>query len=722
MTDVSTKGVFEQYGPELLLKGWEVLPIAPGKKRPGVKGWSTLEITPAHVLGWAGRWPNHGVGIRLGTPINGNSYLIGIDVDVRDPEISEFCRSRILNFLGTENGIWMERIGMEPKTLIVARLDSKLPPKKQMSTKYIDFLDREHRIELLGSGQQFVAYGIHPDTKQPYRWVNEELQPTRIEPNQLALLKEKDVEALLGILDWAAKEYGMLEVQSKSKSHEGEGGFADYRPPKMDVTKEQIERALRYIDASDYNRWMMVGFALWHQFDGSDEGLELWDEWSQSADNYVGEADLRYKWSTMKHYGSGGCATIRSVLFLAREARGKESPEFPEDRLSADEIKKEWLDMDGSKVLPTLHNAVAIMSMDKELEPLWTNQLTGFTMIGDRPLKDSDAAEIKLYIYRTYGKEIPTAKVWEALLLVASRNKRHPVVDYLDNLLWDGTPRLDRWLTTYAGAEDEPWIREVGRKTLVAAVARAFEPGVKWDYMLILEGPQRTGKSSLVHALSPVQDWTADLEFSRHDKVMAELLQSHWIIEAGELRGLNNADIQMLKAFISRTKDTYRAAYARAPEVHPRQCIVIGTTNTRNYLRDATGNRRFIPVTTKGANIPALIEDRDQLWAEATTRYREGERLEWSQDILPVLEIEQQERMEHDSWEDTIQAYLDKQVELGLTAIQGKTIMFDCFSITEDRLDRITQLRLANIMRVLKWETGSARIGGRVVWAYKAPK
>ena len=191
------------------------------------------------------------------------------------------------------------------------------------------------------------------------------------------------------------------------------------------------------------------------------------------------------------------------------------------------------------------------------------------------------------------------------------------VTDYLDALTWDGTPRIDRWLVDYAGAEDTPYVRGVSRAMLVAAVRRARHPGSPLDQVLVLEGPQGCGKSTALRVLAADDAWFTDALPSVKDaRQVIEATAGKWIVEDSELAAKMAA--AGFKAFLSATHDEARLAYQRESTRVPRSFVVVGTTNaTDDYLRDATGNRRFWPVRVRRFDLERLAAARDQLWAEA---------------------------------------------------------------------------------------------------------
>ena len=256
----------------------------------------------------------------------------------------------------------------------------------------------------------------------------------------------------------------------------------------------------------------------------------------------------------------------------------------------------------------------------------------------------------------------------EVLADEALRNKVHPVKQYLDSLTWDGVPRLDDWLFTYARAEvqnddQRRYVRSIGAKHLIAAVRRIREPGCKKDEMLVLESPQGKAKSSGIQALCPNSDWFSDsLPLGVDAQKVVEQTGGKWIIEAAELHGHRGKEVEAIKVFLSRGTDgPVRMAYAHYATHRKRQFIIIGTTNKAAYLKDSTGNRRFWPVRIGDFDLAALRRDRDQIWAEAAFREAKGESHFLEEDLWDVAAIEQEERRGEDPWEETIEQVINGQ-------------------------------------------------------------
>ena len=355
-------------------------------------------------------------------------------------------------------------------------------------------------------------------------------------------------------------------------------------------------------------------------------------------------------------------------LTLAEDRAQSAKKEF-----SAEDDWHKGLELDRQgKVKDTLDNLVLAIRHDIGLQSIAFNlHRDGIDTGEGLPWKqikpgwnDSDFASLKVYLNKGYGVYAP-AKTKDALLAVASERAYHPVKEYLDALPeWDGVKRTDTLLTDYLGAEDSAYTRAVIRKTLAAAVARIYQPGTKFDSVLILNGPQGIGKSTLFARLAGA--WFSDslTLTDMRDKSGPEKLQGYWILELGELAGMKKTDVETVKSFLSRVDDKYRASYGLNVESHPRQCVIVGSTNTESgFLRDITGNRRFWPVRVNGESVkkPWQISGEDvlQIWAEAKAVYESGERLYLEGDVAAMATSEQAEAMETDDREGLVRTYLD---------------------------------------------------------------
>ena len=352
---------------------------------------------------------------------------------------------------------------------------------------------------------------------------------------------------------------------------------------------------------------------------------------------------------------------------FAKERMDQAKAEFTEDTWqTALELDKQ------GKIKDTLDNIVLIIRNDPELQSLAFNKhRDGIDARNGLPWSqmkegwnDSDNAALKVYISNKYGVYSPT-KTKDAILAVAAERAYHPIKEYLDNLSeWDGIDRVETLLVDYFGATDNSYTRAVTRKTMVAAVARIYHPGTKFDSVLILNGPQGIGKSTFFAKLAG--DWFSDslTLTDMKDKAGPEKLQGYWMLELGELAGMRKTDVEVVKSFISRCDDKYRASYGVNVESHPRQCVIVGSTNAESgFLRDITGNRRFWPVRISGNGKKKAwqmsVYDVEQIWAETLVLYDKGEKLYLEGDDVHLATSEQDDAMESDEREGLVRTYLD---------------------------------------------------------------
>lgn len=318
-----------------------------------------------------------------------------------------------------------------------------------------------------------------------------------------------------------------------------------------------------------------------------------------------------------------------------------------------------------------LHNIRLIMANDPFMKNVVFNRLADSMEIkGKMPWKhpsrfwrDADDAQLICYVDDKYGT-FSQRNYDIAVTKAVDDRSYHPVLDYFENLPpWDGIPRVDSVVIDYLGAEDTPYVRAITRKTLCAARRRILAPGIKFDYIPVFNGPQGIGKSTLIARLG--MDWYSDsLSLSdMNDKTAAEKLQGYWILEIGELAGMKKADLDKVKAFISRQDDKYRASFGRRVTPHPRQCVFFVTTNSENgYLRDITGNRRYWNVKLNGCGKchawDLSQETVGQIWAEVKV-LEPAEELYLPPDLEAYAKAERREAMEQDEREGLVRNYLD---------------------------------------------------------------
>ncbi len=368
---------------------------------------------------------------------------------------------------------------------------------------------------------------------------------------------------------------------------------------------------------------------------------------------------------------------------LTKERRANAESDFEGIEVPTDEtpdVNTEWMaeldyDRKGS-IKSTAKNIIHILENDPLLSGhLWHDLFSGFDLVkGGLPWDrkatqwgNRDDANLRIYLEENYGVT-GKDKIKDAKDAVFTRNRVHPIRDYLNGLTWDGVPRLDTLIVDYLGAADTVLNRAMTRKHFVAAVARVMNPGCKYDYCLIITGAEGIGKSTLFAVMGG--EWFNDSLVTMEGKNGMEQARGGWVIELPELGSIKRSDVEQVKAYISRQDDTYRPAYGTVVEKHPRQCIFCGTTNETYFLKGDTGNRRFWvmaanPDVRKHDDVKAdLMAERDQIWAEAVEVWRKGEKLYLPKD----LEIEARQRQAEyndeadDPMKDMLTAYLEMKL------------------------------------------------------------
>lgn len=716
--------------------GFAIHLLRPKSKAPIESKWTTgprkkwSELKAAYKTGM-------NVGVRLGTPskLSDGTYLGVIDCDVKSQD-----HEHVKEMLERVDELWLEHAPvvlsgrgngsrhlyvkskrpLRPRKfaqsgeLIRTRMPSMAPSKRDKEHLTLEELEQGWRmrpaweISIMGEGQQVVLPpSIHPDTKEPYSWLTGIL-----DVNQIATFKDPG----------ASKDDTIIE----------EAGNLDFKA--VDIRRSKLPSAIinmitvgKDVDDRSAALFKAASAMVNARFEDSEILAVLTDR-----GNFLGEAAYEHAKTKNRKKAAKWLAkyTINKVrrTMSARAAfeqvaevddsEVERAPKKTKKRPVEDGWRDELNKNDHGQVKTTYGNLKLILTGymkekghasfirhdEFSVQDQWTTDCPWRSKAG-HVVGDVDLVRIKAWLVKKFsGLEYSTERINEVLTDVADTNRFHPVRDYLNNLEWDGVPRLDDWLKTYMRAEGpEDYLSAIGRKTLVAAVARVMEPGIKYDQVLILEGEQGVGKSTTAKILGA--PWFSDSHINVADKDSVVNMQGIWIYELGELSSLRKSDIDLIKEFISRSTDKIRLPYGKRTGVFPRQSIFIGTTNSDEYLKDRSGNRRFWPCRVGRVKTKMLKRDRDQLWAEALMAYRLGETL-WIEDgdLLRIVQSEQAKRVEHDAMEDAVATYLKRE--------HGGDFNPKCFQMWDlishggdeigvSRPDKATQMRISNCLKTL---------------------
>jgi hypothetical protein len=493
--------------------------------------------------------------------------------------------------------------------------------------------------------------------------------------------------------------------------------------------------------------WFKVARVIHDESGGSEEGNDLWHEWSDGWGGYDYH-QAEGKWNREDIY-DGERASIWAVLSVARR-HGWTHPAFeawqaqeavaglPDVLSDAEEAEIAALVgvpatidaddfgtpmMQGDKPIINQHNAILYLGRNVEsvLPDLRHNLMSHRDEWRGGEVADPDLVLARTSLERLGLKTIGKELVADAVLTVARARQYHPIRDDLARLRHDGKTRLDSWLVRYAKADDSPYVRAVGRKFLIQMVARIMQPGCKADHTLVMIGAQRAGKSSLCRILAGPKYFTDTLPSISGGRDVMEHLQGVWVVELSELAPARKSEAEDLKAFLTSAVDRFRVAYGKRTEAFPRQCVFIGTTNDEEFLRDATGGRRFWPVHVGEIDLAAFEADRDQLLAEAVAAYHAGE--PWWLD--PAFEAEHARPMQEaarvkDSWAEPIAEWLGGMdfdqdgTAKPRTEVTLSDVLVAALGIPTGQHTMPVQKRAGDVLRGLGW--AKVKTMGRMVW------
>lgn len=688
-------------------KGLSLIYLHPKEKRPIGNDWQKLPNKSWDELENSYE-KSYNIGVRLGKPskLVSGKYLGAIDCDVKSKsrkaiqEMNEQVRklgidldSAPIVMSGRGNGskhIYVQTDEpMKPMSFVKSSLKVKVlmpgenkrgKPHSKAEMKELTPEERAQgyrirpawEISFMGTGQQTVLPpSTHPDTGMKYAWaspfmvkhvptfkpgkfVKQQTTHEAAEPTHGLKFKAVDVDL------WESK----LSVKLIKMIETGEG-CEDRSAALFSVTMAMCRHGFEDNEIlsvlSNPDNWMAQA---------------AYDH-TQSQDR-MRAVNWLYKYTLVK---------ARWETDIMRRFENK--PELVKLTKKEKAIQVEELDQDAHQILPDLDGQgkpkTTLRNVIHLLEKFMGGGLVGYNEFNNRSfflrdtpyggrkgaeLSDHDDLALKHWAATYYRFEPSKELCFEAHSLVARQYAYHPVRRYLSSLTWDGQPRLDTWLKTALNASGpKEYLNAVSRKVLVAAVKRVFEPGCKFDYVLVLEGFQGKGKSSALGILASTP-WFTDGLGDIHNKDVVDQMTGKWIIELGELASIRKSETESNKAFLSRQVDRVRLSYGRRSEDFPRQSIFIGSTNAKEYFTDETGNRRYWPVRVDQADRKWIAENRDQLWAEAMMRYELDEDVWLSPELEAVAAREQEKRFEVDDWEFEIRKIVSKDPEGPFTSTE----------------------------------------------------
>jgi len=360
-------------------------------------------------------------------------------------------------------------------------------------------------------------------------------------------------------------------------------------------------------------------------------------------------------------------------------------------------------------------NVLRVLERHPDLANIcWYDEFLGRIMTagptGDREWSDADDVRLTASLQRDLGiSRTKVSHVRAAVIGHAMSRVRNCAREWIASLKWDGIERIAAFFPDSFGAPDTAYSRAVGRNFWISMVARVFRPGCKVDTMVILEGGQGAGKSSVLKAIAG--DWFTVQHESITGKGFFEVLQGKMLVEIAEMDAFGKAEVTRVKQVVSTEVDRYRESYGRYAKDHPRHSIFVGTTNKDDWNRDETGARRFWPIRCVGAiDLQAVGRVRCQLFAEALAALNGG--ATWWEMPDAETKAEQDARREEDPWTSAVEEWLG---DIYRQEVLVEDILTDCIQLRRGDQGKVQQMRVGSILRGLGWTKKNS--AGRRYWS-----
>ncbi|MHB8372248.1 MAG: VapE domain-containing protein [Thermoplasmataceae archaeon] len=660
--------------------GLRVLPLRPGKKIPMLSDWPQKATTEAdQIRSWWAETPSANIGIATGR----GSGVIVLDIDTKE---------------GKKGGSHLEEL---------ERKWGKLPPTIEVRT---------------GSGGRHL-YFAYPErvqipSQKPFPDVEIKSDGSQVvAPPSSCVGSERGHDAPYAFAqngfrgDPPALPEGWIRALARKDERD--------RPEPGNVDFAKVRGALFAIPANlPHDEWIRVGYAL---YAASPTFESVWHEWSATVPESYNQRDASTAWKSFCK-GRGDIAPA-TLFFIARSHGwkegtpsgnpGKPGGDNPDPEIHADDS---WTNLllrsDKGALKVNSHNLLLVLQNDPAYRgKICFNMFSAESVYrkGDllEPFTDASVILLAAQLEGKYpwGGAINPRSLDGIIDAVSRHTPIHPIRDWLDDLTWDGIERIEHLFIDFYGADDTPYVRSVGRNLMIGAVARILKPGCKLDTMPILEGKQGLMKSTSLKVLFG-SDYAMEVKESPESKDFNQSMRGKWCLEFADLDTFSRAEVNRLKNQLSTQIDTYRASYARRSCDYPRQSFFVGTTNEDTYLRDPTGARRYLPVRCRSIDLKGLAASRDQLFAEAVQKFRNG--IPWHViDDPDQAVLAQEERYLSDSWEDYILPWLERpdsplQVSVSM-------VLEGALKIPGDKQDRSAQVRVGSILH----RAGYRQVKGR---------
>lgn len=659
-----------------------------GRKRPYQTAWQDNPLTKEALEPELRSGSARAIGVCCGVPSGG---LLFLDHDGKSA-------SNILRDWGCPMSqlpkSWTVTSGRDGRFQVIYQVPEQYwadIATRKYKSGVTDSEGKPEQIELRWTGCQSVVAGAHPLTVG-YRWVkNYSPDDLEIAIAPFVLIERMLKPAPIPVAAIVIEPRNTIDDADRARSY-----LAALLPARAD----------------DYDMWLEIGMSL-HSI-GDDSLLDDWQSWSQQSSKCK-PADCAGKWRSFKKSG----ITLGTLGDMAKKDGWQSS--IPKPR----------------RILPSSTQTAPILTKPEKLEAaellaflrseggdIRFNTFTQQIEIKQAPIQGLDRFYLTL---AERGYKVSKELAIDCLVQVANENSYDPVCEYLNDVAARNNPGyIDRLATTYLRPCDadtkEPTIYdEMLKRTLIAAVRRAFEPGAKHDTACVLMGDQGAYKSSFWGCLGGPFFSDALGDISTKDDLM--VLHRSWIMEWAELDHITNRKhAGLVKSFLSQSIDIMRVPYGKAVEAFPRRGIIVGSTNkSTGFLVDETGNRRFwvIPTTkTQQDQIDtaALLLERDEIWSAAVHAYRNKESSHLPRAMEQQLTEENETYLVSSPWESVIREWLAKE---GLIEVTTERVLRDAIQKPTERQTRIDQMQVGDVLRTFGFVRVRSMVNGRRQWIYR---
>lgn len=658
----------------------------------GIAQWTEHVVTEHDFARWS-KEPDYGICVRTGFG------WLALDCDSEDEDIQADIRNTLVQLLG------------------------ELPPRRWRANSHKclyllavdgDFRKRIHRlagdlgiVELLASGQQFVACGTHSSGARIEWDGGLPDEPPAITADQLETLWQRLADQLPVAI---TTEAGSTKMRDRST----------FTPGATDETAEYLDaNGWTLLDGANGERYIRCPFEDGHSTGGDPTSTVYFPGGTAGFE----QGHFKCLHASCAHRGDGDFLNAIGIrnddfedLTSTDIAEPLPLPAFERDK---------W-----GRIEATISNAAkAVVRPDFVDIDIRFDQFRDEIMFAPagsgqwRAFTDADYARLRITMEKRGFKPVGRELIRDVVLLAADEQPFDSATTWLNGLEWDGVPRIESFYHTHFGTADTAYTRAVSMYMWTALAGRVLEPGVKADMVPILVGPQGCGKSSGVEALSPDPSFFTEISFAEKDDDLARKMRGRLVAEIGELRGLNTKELESIKAFVTRTHENWIPKYREFATQFPRRLVFVGTTNEDEFLADKTGNRRWLPVEVSKVDVKAIKTDLLLLWAEARETFKRLGGIQFRDAERLGATVHEQYTIK-DAWLETVEKWLDtpdlmtNDIPRNCEFLRASDVLRDAIGLNPSHIGKREEMRISNVLQNCGYKRETRRVEGKLmkVW------